>query len=87
LYLAYVVPPAQPTQRKPDFRAVAEAAVQRGPVAKATAVAGGEILELQIPRIGTSGFLEVQRCYVWRDAEFRTAALNCGGETELRLSE
>lgn len=47
------------------------------------AVGSNQLLTLEIPVADASGFLEVQRCFIWRDMELKTAAMSCPGQTEI----
>lgn len=76
---------SRPQAKSIDRRAIAKAAVERGPTTKVTRVLAGELIELEIPQADASGLLLVQRCVVWRDSEFRTASLNCATEPEFRF--
>jgi len=38
---------------------------------------------IDIPVVDASGLAEVQRCYVWRDQEFRSSTLSCGQMPEI----
>ncbi len=46
-----------------------------------------QLLVIDVPSAGMDGFyVETQRCYVWRDAEFRAATMSCpGGDTGINL--
>lgn len=55
----------------------AEHAVGQTPVPRVYRVDGNQLLVLDFPVKDAAGFLDRQRCFVWRDAEFRTATLSC----------
>jgi hypothetical protein len=40
-------------------------------------VGDNELLRLDVLTPDELGFIETQHCYVWRDAEFRTASMTC----------
>lgn len=43
------------------------------------AVQGGEVLVMDIAnKTPTMGMDSIQRCYVWRDEQFKTATMHCG---------
>lgn len=45
-----------------------------------------ELVVLDVPSAQGTTLVERQRCYVWRDAEFKTATISCpGGETSFDL--
>lgn len=39
---------------------------------------GSELKVIEVPVKDGSGFVDMQRCFVWRDAEFKSATLSCG---------
>jgi hypothetical protein len=47
------------------------------PVPRAWRFDSGELLVIDVPVHATSKYVETQKCYLWRDAEFRTASLQC----------
>lgn len=68
--------PAPRPARADRVKAAEEAAAQP-PRVQRHAVDGGELVILQVPvRIGRT-LTDRQTCYVWRDAEYRTASLQC----------
>lgn len=50
---------------------------------KVQAAGSNQLITLEIPVADTSGFLEVQRCFIWRDMELKTAAMSCPGQTDM----
>ena len=55
--------------------------------AQTMAVGPNQLLTVEVPSLmsGTT-MLQVQRCYVWRDVEFKTAAMSCpAGEGGLSI--
>jgi hypothetical protein len=48
---------------------------------------GNELKIIDVPVKDASGFLDLARCFVWRDAEFRTASLSCGTRPDVILSD
>lgn len=62
-----------------DARALAQ-----GPLQPRVLAAGAhEVVVVEIPSEAGSGFVSTQRCYVWRDKEFRTATMSCPEEPRL----
>ena len=51
-------------------------------------VGGNEVVVLDIPShaVGSTR-IEVQRCFVWRDAEYKTASITCPTEPDYVLDE
>lgn len=40
----------------------------------------GELIVLDVPVVVAPGFSDVQKCFLWRDSEFKTASLQCPSE-------
>lgn len=55
----------------------AERAVSATPEPRTYRIDGHQLLVLDFPVKDSAGFLDRQRCFVWRDAEYRTASLSC----------
>lgn len=55
----------------------AELAAQQPPKVTRHRLESGELLVLDVPVVLSQGVLDATRCYVWRDAEFKTASLQC----------
>jgi hypothetical protein len=49
-------------------------------------ISSNSLLVLRIP-IDNDGFLEYQRCYVWRDHEFKSATMHCDQSPEMDFSD
>ena len=43
---------------------------------------GNQLVVVGIPLADDHGFIDVQRCYVWRDAEYKTSTLSCPSAQE-----
>jgi hypothetical protein len=73
-----------PEQRQPSqvrSSQAAEEAVARTPIPRTYQIDGNQLQVIEVPvRIG-SRFVEHQRCFVWRDAEFKTTSLQCPSDT------
>lgn len=58
--------------------ALADAAVAQTPVPRRYKVDGNDLMIIDVPsKDEATGLLETQRCYVWRDNEYRTATITC----------
>jgi hypothetical protein len=77
---------AKPRRTAQDRQQAAEAALSRTPVPRTYRFDGNELKIIDVPVADSAGFVDIQRCYVWRDAEFRTATLSCGAQPEVLLS-
>lgn len=79
--------PAEQSKPKPVARAAAaEKRLQEGPTARTHAVRGGELLVIEVPVKDFTGSVDNQRCYVWRDQEFRTSSISCGAQPDVLLT-
>ena len=67
-------------------QAKAEAALSKTPVPRTYSIQGNQLQVLDIPVADSSGFVETQRCMVWRDAEFKTATMSCPQQAEVLIS-
>lgn len=60
----------------------ANAQVSKPVVPRVQQVGKNELLTVEIPSADHLGYIDTQRCYVWRDTEMRTAALSCPHQPE-----
>jgi hypothetical protein len=56
------------------------------PAAREYTVNGHQLIVLSVP-IDQFGFIEYQRCFVWRDQEFKSASMQCQQPPELEPPE
>lgn len=80
-------PASKATTTRQDRQAAAEAALAKTPVPRSYRFDGNELKIIEVPVKDSSGFIDLTRCYVWRDAEFRTSSLSCGVQPDVILSE
>ena len=82
-----VKPATQESKQQRATRAANVAAAINKPLSPRVLQAGAhELVVLDVPSAQGRTLVERQRCYVWRDAEFKTATISCpGGETSLDL--
>lgn len=85
LVLAGCGEPAKPVRTKVQRLQEAELAVSRTPQPRTYRIDGNELQVLEFPVKDSGGWLEMQRCFVWRDAEFRTASISCGQAPDMDL--
>lgn len=78
--------PARPVKTRKDRLEAAEVELGKTPVPRTYRYADGELRVLEVPVRDSSGFVDRQRCFVWRDEAFRTATLSCGQMPEVVLS-
>lgn len=69
--------------KKVDRKAAAEVALSKTPVPRTYAIQGNQLQVIEIPAADMSGFVEIQRCFVWRDLEFKTASISCPQPPEM----
>lgn len=79
-------PTGKPFKTRQDRQAAAEAALSKTPVPRSYRFDGNELKIIEVPVKDSSGFVDLTRCYVWRDAEFRTSSLSCGVQPDVILS-
>jgi hypothetical protein len=60
---------------KSEARAKAKAAAPITP--RTVQVGQHQVLVIDVPSVELGIFIENQRCYVWRDAEFRVSSMSC----------
>ena len=76
-------PPAKPRVTKAERAAATEAALAKTPIPRRYKIDGHDLLVIDVPMRESYGdTLEIQRCFVWRDAEFKVATLSCPHEAE-----
>jgi hypothetical protein len=76
----------KPRVKRADRKASAEIAVSRTPVPRTYRIDGSELKVLDVPVMDSGGFVDMHRCFLWRDAEFKTATLSCSQDAEPVLS-
>ncbi len=67
-------------------QARADAALSKPPVPRTYVVQGNQLQVLDVPVADTSGFVDTQRCFIWRDQEFKQATMSCGQQPEVLIS-
>ena len=64
---------------KQERKEKAEAIARKTPVPRTYQIDGHQLMVVDVPS-ADGGFVDVQKCFVWRDAEFKTASMQCPGE-------
>lgn len=72
--------------RAEQRQARAEVALGKTPVPRTHGIQGNQLLVIDTPVSDGSGFVENQRCFVWRDQEFKTATMSCPQQAEVLIS-
>lgn len=80
-------PAGKPKRSAQDRRDAAEAALSQTPTPRSYRFDGNELKIIDVPVKDGAGFIDTQRCFVWRDAEFRSATLSCGQMPEVLLGD
>lgn len=79
--------PGHPPKLSKKQRAeAAETALSKNPEVRTYRLDGNELKSIEVPVKDASGFVDSQRCFVWRDQEFKTATISCGQQPEILLS-
>lgn len=66
-----------------ERQAAAAAALSKTPTPRTYRYTDGELRVLDIPSADRLNFLEYNRCFVWRDAEFKTASFTCAPASDM----
>lgn len=66
-------------------QAKAEAALSKTPVPRVYSLQGNQLQVIEVPVADASGFVEMQRCFIFRDQEFRTATMSCGQQPDIQV--
>lgn len=77
--------PAPVKAARPDKALAVEAAMSQAPVPRTYRYTDGEMRVFEVP-VDSGGFLDRQRCVVWRDEVYKTASISCGQQPEVLLS-
>lgn len=65
-----------------ERKAAAAAEVAKTPIPRVYRYTDGELRILDVPTASKNGFLESNRCFIWRDMELKTASLSCPGPAD-----
>lgn len=64
----------------------AEAVLSKTPVPRTYRIDGSELKVIDVPVKDASNFVDVQRCFVWTNHEYKTSSISCNQQPELILS-
>lgn len=78
--------PPMSAAKKASRQEKAEAALSANPVPRSYRFDGNELKVIEVPVKDGSGFVDIQRCFVWRDEQFRSATLSCGQMPDVLLT-
>jgi len=85
--LAYSI--ANPTEKpkaKTRPERIAEALQTKASV-RVHKLNGNQMLVVDTPTVDKYGYVDVRRCFVWRDAEFKTSSMQCPSYEALPISD
>jgi hypothetical protein len=68
-------------QKMAERRAKAERLAKQPPKQITYRFDNGELVVIDIATVGDGGLQDSQKCFLWRDAEFKTASLQCPSDT------
>jgi hypothetical protein len=71
----------QPAARRQGSKERADQLMAEQPPVVRQQVGGGELLVIET-RHRDGNFVESQRCYVWRDTEFKTTSMSCPADPD-----
>ena len=71
--------------RRADRVRKADDQVAKGPRTVTHQLPNGQLVVMDVPVADSMGFVESQRCFVWRDMEFHTATVSCPQSPEIAL--
>lgn len=67
-------------------QAKAEAALSKTPVPRTYSLQGNQLQVVEVPVADSSGFVDIQRCFIWRDQEFKQATMSCGQQPDVLIT-
>lgn len=67
-------------------QAKAEAALSKTPVPRVYSLQGNQLQVIEVPVADASGFVEMQRCFIFRDQEFKQTTMSCGQQPDVLIS-
>lgn len=67
-------------------QAKAEAALSKTPVPRTYPVGQNQLQVVDVPVADSSGFVDIQRCFIFRDQEFKQSTMSCGQQPDVLIS-
>lgn len=77
----------KPKRSKAERTAAAQEALHKPLVPRSYRIGQDQLQVIEVPVQDSSGFVDVQRCFVWRDGEYKTASLSCSQTPDLVVSD
>jgi hypothetical protein len=76
----------RPRKTLKERQEAAEVLLGKTPVPRTYRFADGELRVMEVPVRDGGGFVDVQRCFIWRDDAYRSSSLSCGQMPEVLLN-
>jgi hypothetical protein len=77
---------AHPRRSPKERQEAAEVKLGKTPVPRVYRYPDGELRVLEVPVKDGSSFVDQQRCFVWRDEQYKTASISCGQMPDVLLA-
>lgn len=72
--------------KKAARKVASEQAAAQPPKQRVQNIDGHQLITVETT-IVNDGFAEVQRCFIWRDAEYKTASMQCPAESQIEIPQ
>ena len=66
--------------------AKAETVLSKSPVPRTYTIEGNQLQVVEVPVADTFGFVELRRCFIYRDQEFKQASMSCEQQPGVLIS-
>jgi outer membrane biogenesis lipoprotein LolB len=76
----------KPRKTRQERAADAQAQLSRTPESRTYRFDGNELRVVEVPVKDSTDFVDIQRCFIWRDQEFKTSTMSCGQQPDILLS-
>lgn len=78
-------PADKPKLSRQQREEAARLLLSKTPEPKVYHLNGNELKVIEVPVKDSTGHVDVQRCFLWRDQEFKTSTLSCGQMPDVLL--
>ena len=69
-----------------ERQARAEAALSKAPVPRTYAVGANQLQVIDVPVSDGQKFVDTQRCFIYRDQEFKSSSISCGQQPDVLVT-
>ena len=69
-------------QNKQERIERAKIVTSKTPEPKTYTINGSQLLVVDVPTADSAGFIDFQKCFVWRDSEFKMSSLSCPSQQD-----